>query len=576
MTALTAALAVGVGIHLALTLFLLLRYLEGRERRIGWWAVAYAFFTAHLVAETLLTMSPDVVLYATRHALFIAAAWAMLYSFQPDPRLTTTAAVAMLAAAVLVPVSWMWAALVASLTAGAAFVASALRLYREEEGLQTPSSLLLFWGLVLSGIHALDYPFFRPHPLLAAVGAAFSGVFTLGFGIGVVLWALQRSRDLVTMSAIAEALNRSLDVREALGRALRELVALMRVTSGWIFLRSENEFRVVVADSLPHELAANQMERMQGDCRCLQMLRDGELTQAVNIVNCLRLEKAGWDHPRHVTVPLRTASDIIGAMNLVLPKRRTLRSRELSTLSAIGHQIGLAAERARLYEEVREKEALRGELLEKLISAHEDERRRIARELHDDAGQALTALILNLEVAEQSKIPLPPKQLARLRGIAEDTLAELRRMIYDLRPSILDDLGLVAAIRWYAKETIEPQGVQVAMQLNGMEERLPSYIETAIFRIAQEALTNILKHAGATHASVDVAHRDGRVEMVITDDGRGFDLSAVTTNREGGMGLLGMRERAAILGGTLVIRSTPGGGTRLEATIPVGAQHGQN
>jgi signal transduction histidine kinase len=455
-------------------------------------------------------------------------------------------------------------------------VASALRFYREEEGLQTPSSVLLFWGLVLSGIHALDYPFFRPHLLLAAVGAAFSGVFTLGFGIGVVLWALQRSRDLVTMSTIAEALNRSLDVREALERALRELVALMRVTSGWIFLRSGNEFRSVVAENLPHELATNQMERMRGDCRCLQMLRDGELTQAVNIVNCLRLEKAGWDHPRHVTVPLRTANDIVGAMNLVLPKRRTLTSRELSTLSAIGHQIGLAAERARLYEEVREKDALRGELLEKLISAHEDERRRIARELHDEAGQALTALILNLEVAEQSQRGLDTAQLAKLKGIAEHTLTEVRRLIYDLRPSILDDFGLAAALRSYVRETIEPQGIEVTMNIAGLHDRLPSYVETAVFRIVQEALTNILKHAGATRAEVDVAQRNGRIEMTIADDGRGFNFNEVTTNREGGMGLLGMRERAGLLGGTMTIHSAPRAGTRLEVAIPIGAKAGQD
>lgn len=576
MTAFTAALAVGVGIHLALTLFLFLRYLEGRERRIGWWAVAYAFFTAHLVAETLITLTPDVVLFATRHALFIAAAWAMLYSFLPDPRLTLAAAIAILAAAVLAPASWGGGAGVASLAAGAAFVASALRLYREEEGLQTPSAMLLFWGLVLSGIHALDYPFLRPHPLLAAVGAALSGVITLAFGIGVVLWALQRSRDLVTMSSIAEALNRSLDVREALGRALQQLVSLMQIRSGWIFLRDGHEFRLTVTENLPPDLARDQMEPMRGDCRCLQMLREGQLTQAVNIVNCLRLEKAGHGHPRHATVPLRTASDIVGVMNLVLSGRRTLTSRELATLSAIGHQIGLAAERARLYEEVREKEVLRGELLEKLISAHEDERRRIARELHDEAGQALTALILNLEVAEQSKTPLPPQQLARLRGIAEDTLAELRRMIYDLRPSILDDLGLAAAIRWYAKETIEPQGVQVTMSIVGLQSRLPSYIETAVFRIVQEALTNILKHAGASHATVNVAERDGRIEMVVADNGRGFNLNEVTTHREGGMGLLGIRERAELLGGTLMIRSTPGDGTRLEVAIPIGGRDGQD
>ena len=576
MTALTAALAVGVGIHLALTLFLLLRYLEGRERRIGWWAVAYAFFAAHLVAETLLTVAPDSVLYATRHALFIAAAWSLLYSFRPDARLTLVAAAAILAAAVVTPVSWLAGALTASLAGGAAFVSSAWLLYRDEEGLQTSSTVLLFWGLVLGGLHSLDYPFVRPHPGPAAVGAALSGVFTVAFGVGVVLWALQRSRDLVTMSAIAEALNRSLNVREALGRSLQQLVALMRVSSGWIFLRDGGEFAVAVTERLPPALAANEMDRMRGDCRCLQMLREGQLPAAVNIVNCLRLEKAGWDRPRHVTVPLRTAGDVVGVMNLVVPRRRTVTSRELSTLSAIGDQIGLAAERARLYEEVREKEALRGQLLEKLISAHEDERRRIARELHDEAGQALSALIVNLEVAEQSQAPVPPEQLARLRDIAEGTLAELRRMIYDLRPSILDDMGLAAAIRWYAKETVEPKGVPVTMHISGLGERLPSYIETAVFRIVQEALTNILKHAGATRATVEVAHGNGRMELVISDDGRGFDPSAVTTHREGGMGLLGMRERAELLGGTLTIQSTPGAGTRLEAAIPVGARNGQD
>jgi len=123
---------------------------------------------------------------------------------------------------------------------------------------------------------------------------------------------------------------------------------------------------------------------------------------------------------------------------------------------------------------------------------------------------------------------------------------------------------------------VEPKGVPVTMHISGLGERLPSYIETAVFRIVQEALTNILKHAGATRATVEVANGNGRMELVISDDGRGFDPSAVTTHREGGMGLLGMRERAELLGGTLTIQSTPGAGTRLEAAIPVGARNGQD
>jgi signal transduction histidine kinase len=216
---------------------------------------------------------------------------------------------------------------------------------------------------------------------------------------------------------------------------------------------------------------------------------------------------------------------------------------------------------------------MRGKLLEKLISAQEDERRRIARELHDEAGQALTALILNLEMAEQAEERADPAQLRRLRGIAEDTLAELRRLIYDLRPTILDDLGLAAAVRWYVKESVEPQGLAVTMTIDGTDARLPHHLETAVFRIVQEALTNILKHAQAQRADVTIHLRPSDVRVRISDDGRGFDLSAVTTRRDGGLGVMGMRERAELLGGRLEVSSGPQG-TTVEAVIPVGAMDG--
>lgn len=573
MTILTGALAVGVGIHLALTLFLWLRYLEGRERRIGWWAAAYACFAAHIIAETLITVVPAAFLVAVRHTLFLASSWAMLQSFRQDARVTAGAIAGVLLSVALSEQSWLAAAVTASALGGAGFMASAALLYRQEHGLKATSAKLLFWGLLLTGALALAYPVLRPHPIWASVGAAFSGAFTLVFSIGIVLLALQHSRDLVTLSSIAEALNRSLDVRSALSRALDQVVDLMRLSSGWVFLRRDDGFTVAATKNLPLELAADGMARMQGDCRCLQMLRDGQLTQAVNTVDCLRLEQAGWDHPRHVTVPLRTAGGVAGVMNLILPRRRTFSVRELATLSGIGEQIALAAERARLYDEVRAKEATRGELLEKLMTAHEDERRRIARELHDEAGQALTALILNLEMAERSStLPAEQQRLNRLRGIAEDTLGELRKMIYDLRPTILDDLGLAAAIRWYVKETVEPQGLHVDLSISGLAQRMAPHIETAVFRILQEACTNILKHAEASRAQVEVAVADGRIHLTVQDNGRGFEPAAVPRSREGrGMGLLGMQERAELLGGTWKVSSRPAEGTRVEAFIPVEA-----
>ena len=571
MTPLVGALTVGVGIHLVVALFLLLRYLDGRERIFAWWATAYAFFAAHVFAEAVISFTPSWLWFVLRHVFFVAAAWAMVTSFRPRWWVSLAGAAAATLAAVLQPSSWLAAAVAASLAGGAGFVISAWLLYQREGGLESASSRLLFWGLLLTGVHALDYPLLRPHPTWQAVGAAFSGAFTLAFGLGIVQRAWQRTRELVTMRTVAETLNRSLDTRSALGQALAQLVQLMRLHSGWIFLRDGTEYHAATSEHLPVELAVNEMAAMRGDCRCLQMLREGQLTQAVNIVNCQRLESAGWARPRHATVPLRTAGGgSIGVMNLILPSRRALTPRELATLSAIGDQVGLAAERARLYEELREKEAMRGKLLEKLISAQEDERRRIARELHDEAGQALTALILNLEMAEQTPERADPERLRRLRGIAEDTLAELRRLIYDLRPTILDDLGLAAAVRWYVKETIEPQGLQASMTITGGDDRLPHHVETAVFRIVQEALTNVLKHAQARRAEIELQIGPSNVRVKIADDGRGFDLSAVTTRRDSGMGVMGMRERAELLGGRLQMTSGPQG-TRVEAVIPVGA-----
>ena len=574
MSVLAGALAVGVGIHLAVAFFLILRYLGGRERLFAWWAAAYAFFASHVLFEAILSVAPSWLSFVLRHFFFVAAAWAMVTSFRPRWWVTAAAAVVVVLVAVLQPGSWLTAAIVASVTGGAGFIYSAWLFYRREGGLESSSTRLLFWGLLLTGVHALDYPLLRQHSTWQAVGAAVSGIFTLAFGLGIVQRAWERTRELGTMRAVAETLNRSMDTRSALGQALTQVVQLMGLHSGWIFLRDGGTYHVAAVEHLPRELTADKMAAMRGDCRCLQMLRDGQLVQAVNVVNCERLETAGWAHPRHATVPLRTTGGTpVGVMNLALPSRRILTPRELAALSAIGDQVGLATERARLYEELREKEAMRGKLLEKLITAQEDERRRIARELHDEAGQALTALILNLEIAEQAEGRADPAQLRRLRGIAEDTLAELRRLIYDLRPTILDDLGLAAAVRWYVKESIEPQGLQVAMTIDGTDARLPHHVETAVFRIVQEALTNILKHAQARHAEIDIHLQPSDVSVRITDDGRGFDLSAVTTRRDGGLGVMGMRERAELLGGRFQVTSTPEG-TRVEAVIPVGATDG--
>lgn len=567
--ALLGLLSVGIGIELAVTAFLLLRYLESREAQVGWWAAAFALYTAHVLLETLAFIWPGLIIL--RHLFFVLGAAAIARSLGPLPLPLSPllAAVAVVLSALLLPSSPGWAAVPPSLLGGAWFVLAAVRYSQVVGGLEERSSLLVFGGLLLTGAISLAYPLLRPQPIWVGVGAGLSGLFTIAFALGVLLRSWARARDLATVNAVAETLNRSTDIREALQTSLQRVVELMNLRSGWVFIQEGDGYTLAAQRALPEALAADDAAAMAGDCRCLQLLREGRLRQAVNTVPCLRLENAGWPQMRHASVPLYTAGRAVGVMNLLLPEGRNLVGRELDMLAAVGHQIALAVERNRLFEEVRAKEAARGELIEKLLTAQEDERRRIARELHDEAGQALTALILNLEMTERAAPLEEAARLERLRAIAEHTLSELRTLIYELRPTILDDLGLGAAIRWLVKEVVEPAGITVELQLRGLEGRLPHAVETAVFRITQEAFNNMLKHAQASRARVAV-EVDQEVSITVEDNGRGFNPATVPPSRTGrGLGLLGMRERAELLGGRLVVESTLGRGTRVHGVLPL-------
>ncbi|MDR5694406.1 MAG: GAF domain-containing sensor histidine kinase [Armatimonadota bacterium] len=580
-------LSIGVGIHAAVTLFLLLRYLESRERLVGWWTGAYLLFTLHILAEGWVNPTAPLWILVLRHSFFLASSWTLTVSFvreAPAPPLArwtllfallAAAALSMSAFALKVGWRWPWGAIPPSVIGGAGFLTAAFLFRRSEGWSRDLAGNLLFWGMVLTGLHALDYPFLRSDPLLSTVGAGLSGLFTLAFGFGIVLQAWHRTRELTLLHAVAEALNRSLNVRETLGDVLRQISDRLGLLGGWMYLWSQERGEYVPGPtySLPEVLVRDPVA-LEGECRCLQMLVRGELAQVIDL-ECERLEQLQFRITnRHVTVPLRTSERTLGLMNFVVPPRRALMPRELEMLSAIGFQVGMAIERTRLYEEVLAKEAVRTELLEKIISAQEDERRRIARELHDEAGQALTALILNLEMTEES---LPDtnsqirEQLRHLRELAEHTLGEIRKLIYDLRPTILDDLGLNAAIRWYLKNAVEPRGISVELEMPPSDRRLPHHVETAIFRIIQEALNNVVKHAQASKVRVEVHYNQAEVRVSVTDNGKGFNVGAILARSDGGrgVGLLGMQERASLLGGKFSIASAPGRGTRVELVLPL-------
>ena len=227
----------------------------------------------------------------------------------------------------------------------------------------------------------------------------------------------------------------------------------------------------------------------------------------------------------------------------------------------------MTEELARTDELRREREFLRRQLLEKVITTQEDERRRIARELHDSTSQNLTSLIVGLRIMETNCAQCAAQSKATdLRQVASKTLDEVHDLSMRLRPRVLDDLGLAAALErlvseWQARYKIP---VDVAIQLN---ERLPGDVETAIYRIAQEALTNIARHAQAHSASILVERRGDIVRAIVEDDGVGFDIKTNHSDRH--LGLLGMRERAELLNGTLTIESNPERGTSIFIEIPI-------
>lgn len=203
----------------------------------------------------------------------------------------------------------------------------------------------------------------------------------------------------------------------------------------------------------------------------------------------------------------------------------------------------------------------RKRLLRKVISAQEEERKRIARELHDETCQTITALKMKLDVTGD----------AEEQAMANRSLDELHRIIYDLRPSILDDLGLLAAIRWVAQRNLGPQGVQVRCEFEELATHLPPDTEIAVFRAVQEAVSNVVRHAKAEKVLIEIAESNGILTIDVEDDGDGFDPAELggpqATGR--GLGILGLHERMELIGGTAKVTSSPGAGTRVSLRVPV-------
>ncbi|MGA8184788.1 MAG: ATP-binding protein [Terriglobia bacterium] len=274
-------------------------------------------------------------------------------------------------------------------------------------------------------------------------------------------------------------------------------------------------------------------------------------------------------------------SDEVGHLGRALERMRVALQQSLNDVARARDQLEAriqerTAEIGKLYEELKQRDELRARLLQKLIRAQEEERRRIARELHDETSQVISTLALSLDTAI-STLPEDASRdrLLEARALALRTLDGIHRLSFDLRPSVLDDLGLFHAIEWYAERDLKRRGIAVRCEGDEEDVRMAPEIETALFRAVQEAITNIVKHSRAETVLIQCATTPQAVTIEIEDDGRGFDPAGIseTAATGRGLGLAGIRERMEILGGTAIIDSAPGQGTRLVLNVPRGENH---
>ena len=388
---------------------------------------------------------------------------------------------------------------------------------------------------------------------------------------------LQRHRELAALNAVANAVNVPAPLGETLDRSLRALLDSLDLPAGWVFLLAGERVQLTSWIGMPREIGAREVEVGLHGCPCTAALRDRKAIVVAPLPErCpMRLGRLsdGRAVASHVTVPVLARAHVLGVLGVASADGGAFHEDEVRLLEAVGQQLGVAVENAGLWDDLREKERVRGQLLEKVMVAQEEERKRIARELHDDTGQAITSLMVGLRAASDGAEPPLRSQFEGLRAIAAQTLESVKRLARELRPPLLDDLGLPAALDRYVSGYRANFGLNADLQMTGFGngDRLAPQVELALYRVIQEALTNVAKHAHARNVSIVVERRAGSVKAIVEDDGGGFDVNAVLNapQEEGKLGLHGMRERAELMGGRLTLESTPGAGSSVFVEIPI-------
>lgn len=553
-------------ITLGLTCLCALLYRRYRKPYFGWWAIAWGLYLLRLVA--ILTYLP------TREPFWlfmhqVATGWtalallwgALVFSigarFRPVYLLL-----------VLFPPTWsvfaifhfqerdqfLYAALpaVAFLSIATLWTAFTFLRFRRITG--SFAAGLLGASFLLWGLHHLDYPILRAQGAWNPWGYYLDIIFLLAAGAGILVLVLEDiERGLIALSALSGELQRDRSETDPSGALLERARVIRGVRGSALYDRATGRFTRGVGVCTPWQGNAPSEETAP---LIAAAMTDGRPFSG----------SALPAFPFAAVLPVRHASELTGALVIVGDARDPFTALDESFLSALGQQVGAALSNAELDRRLQRRTADLERLSVRMVQQHEDERRRLSFELHDETAQVFSAVKMQLGIVREEVPQASADRLGRVMELVDDGMASIRSVTAALRPSLLDDLGLLPALRALAGDFEARTGVETSFTASDALPTLSEAAELALFRGVQEGLSNVARHAEATRVTVDVRVMETRLYVQIQDDGRGLADGGEIAER---MGLAGMRERFAAQGGAVTIENVAPRGTRLDLWLPI-------
>lgn len=566
-------------ILVALTALCLLLYRRHRKPYFGWFATAWALYVLRMGAILSFMGSAEPAWLYWHQVITGWTALALLWAALVFVRQPTWRPAYLLLA--LFPLCWsyiaiyrldhfVWAALPAVLFLSFATLATGWVFFRHYERVGGAGAALLAGAFLLWGLHHLDYPILRAQGAWNPWGYYLDILFELAVGAGVLLLIIDDlRRGLGALGALSGDLQRAgQEDQDTLGALLERPLSLPAVNGTALYARGTDGPRFL---------------RGAGKAAGWPEVPDAALAES--LAQAMTTGRAqfgsvrgagGSEHLYEAVLPVFRGSDVSGALVLTGSARDPFAALDEDFLVALGRQVGAGLANAELARRLQARTVELGRLSARMVEQHEEERRRLSRELHDETAQVFSAVKMELAVLRGSVEPKAATRIDHTLALVDSGIRGIRGVVHSLRPSLLDDLGLLPALRSLVTEFSARSGLRVALQAPAALPALSTDAELAIFRALQEGLANVARHAEAGAVTVTISTTAGALELVVEDDGRGLpgDGNVSALEREGHMGIAGMRERIGALGGTVRLEAATAGGVRLRLAVPApGAHH---